>query len=203
MLLTHKKLLCKNEITRSGTSLPASRDFWRKILPTLYSLNRLFFIVRLPIIIEMKSNMCMVIVSFPGWGVMYFETNLSFLISLHDRKSQDKNLIILKTKRAFKMEWKAFFIIFKGLSLKQMKINFFGRWESDFNNKDTKWVFGYQKGPLPNIVWSLRLFARRVEPAIKFWKRQGLDRISIFRKGLLGKRRWRLFQGGVQFLHKK
>ena len=29
---------------------------------------------------------------------------------------------------------KAFFIIFKGLSLKQIKPTFLGRWESDFNN---------------------------------------------------------------------
>ena len=32
-------------------------------------------------------------------------------------KSQDKNLNILRTKRAFKIKWKAFFIIFKGLSV--------------------------------------------------------------------------------------
>ena len=35
-------------------------------------------------------------------------------------KSQDKNLIILRTKRAFKMKWKSFFIIFKGFSMKQI-----------------------------------------------------------------------------------
>ena len=35
-------------------------------------------------------------------------------------KSQDKNLNILAVKRAFKMK-KAFYIIFKGLSLKQIK----------------------------------------------------------------------------------
>ena len=32
-------------------------------------------------------------------------------------KSQDKNLKILRTKRAFKVKEKAFFIIFKGLSV--------------------------------------------------------------------------------------
>ena len=47
-------------------------------------------------------------------------------------KCQDKNLDILETKRAFKMQQKAFFFIFKGLSLKQIKRNFFGRWEPDF-----------------------------------------------------------------------
>ena len=39
-------------------------------------------------------------------------------------KSQDKNLSISRTKRAFKLGQKAFFIIFKGLSLKQIKSNF-------------------------------------------------------------------------------
>ena len=36
-------------------------------------------------------------------------------------KLQDKKLNILRTKRAFKMKQKAFLIIFKGLSLKQIK----------------------------------------------------------------------------------
>ena len=36
-------------------------------------------------------------------------------------KSHDKNINILRTKRAFTMEQKAFFIIFEGLSLKQIK----------------------------------------------------------------------------------
>ena len=36
-------------------------------------------------------------------------------------KCQDKNFNILKTKRAFKKKYKAFFIIFKELSLKQIK----------------------------------------------------------------------------------
>ena len=43
----------------------------------------------------------------------------------------------MKTKRAFKMKLKAFFINFKWLSLKQIKINFFGRWESDFEREHT------------------------------------------------------------------
>ena len=37
------------------------------------------------------------------------------------QKSQDKNLNIVKAKRVFKKKWKAFFTIFKGLSLKQVK----------------------------------------------------------------------------------
>ena len=56
---------------------------------------------------------------------MNFEINLIFLIYLSNLifpnwpKSHEKNLNILKTKRAFKMKWKAFFMIFKkGLSIK-------------------------------------------------------------------------------------
>ena len=37
-------------------------------------------------------------------------------------KSLDKNLNISRTKRAFKIKWKAFIIIFKGLSMKQITI---------------------------------------------------------------------------------
>ena len=50
--------------------------------------------------------------------------NLTFTIKsffLHDQNSQDNNLNILKTKRAFKTKLKAFFFIFKGLPLKQLK----------------------------------------------------------------------------------
>ena len=44
---------------------------------------------------------------------MHFEDNLIFI-------SQDKNLNILRTKRAFKMKQKALFIIVKGLSIIQL-----------------------------------------------------------------------------------
>ena len=37
--------------------------------------------------------------------------------SLHDQKVMTKNLNILRSKRAFKVKEKAFFIIFKGLSV--------------------------------------------------------------------------------------
>ena len=36
-------------------------------------------------------------------------------------KHQDKNLNIVRTKRAFKMKWRAFFIIFKEVLSKQIK----------------------------------------------------------------------------------
>ena len=44
---------------------------------------------------------------------MHFEDNLIFI-------SQDKNLNILRTKRAFKMKQKALFIIVRGLSMMQI-----------------------------------------------------------------------------------
>ena len=40
---------------------------------------------------------------------------------LHDQKHQNKNLNILRTKTAFNMKSKGFFITFKELSLKQIK----------------------------------------------------------------------------------
>ena len=53
---------------------------------------------------------------------MNFEINLIFLIKsffLPDQKVMIKTLNILRTKRAFKMKYKTFFIIFKGLSMKE------------------------------------------------------------------------------------
>ena len=58
---------------------------------------------------------------------MNFEINFVFLIKplfLHDQ-SQEKNLNIIRTEKAFEVKEKTFFIIMKGLSLKQIK-NFFG-----------------------------------------------------------------------------
>ena len=64
-------------------------------------------------------------------------------------KSQDKNLNILRTKKVFKMKQKAFFINFEGLSLKQIKKNLFGRWESNVNSRGKKGFFwhGVRVGP--------------------------------------------------------
>ena len=53
--------------------------------------------------------MCIAIVCFPGFDVINFEISLQ-------PKSQDKNSNILRTKRAFQVKQKAFFIIFAFLS---------------------------------------------------------------------------------------
>ena len=58
--------------------------------------------------------MCIVVARFPGCEVMYFEINLFYqAIFPRDQKSQDKNSNIFRTKKAFRMKQKAFFIIFK------------------------------------------------------------------------------------------
>ena len=41
---------------------------------------------------------------------------------LHDQKSQEKMLNISRTKRAFEVKQKAFFIIFKGLSVAKNRL---------------------------------------------------------------------------------
>ena len=68
--------------------------------------------------------MCIEIVCFPGCDVMNFEINLiSLMYRFSTRlKSQDKNVNILRTKRAFKMKQKAFFLIFKGLSVAKNRL---------------------------------------------------------------------------------
>ena len=53
------------------------------------------------------------------WNLPYLSYQAVFL---HNQKSLDKKLKILRTKRikrAFKMKWKTLFIIFKGLSFNQ------------------------------------------------------------------------------------
>ena len=76
----------------------------------------------------------------------YFEINLIFLIKpffLYDEKEKTKTLNILRTKRAFKIKWIAFFIIFEALSLRQIEKN--GRWEPDFNRKSFATIKFYVK----------------------------------------------------------
>ena len=73
---------------------------------------------------EILGNMCPVIVCCPGCDVINFEIILFFpfkYFSLQWPNSQDKNLNILKTKRAFFDETKIFSYLFKGFSLKQLQ----------------------------------------------------------------------------------
>ena len=49
---------------------------------------------------------------------------LTLAIFLHDQKSYDKNFNVLKTKKAFKMKYKAFFIFLKAVSMKEINSTF-------------------------------------------------------------------------------
>ena len=93
-------------------------DFSRKLFLMLYSINWPNIIAWLLLLFEVLGNMFIVINYLPGCDVINFEINLNFLISFSTwPRSQNKNLNIFRTKRAFKVKLKAFFIICKGLSL--------------------------------------------------------------------------------------
>ena len=101
------------------SSPPFGYDFSRKMFPMLYSNNWPNSIAWLLLLHEIMDSMCIGIVCCPGCYVIIFEINLIFLIKsfFHLTKNQGKNLIILRTKRAFKVKYKAFFIIFQGFSI--------------------------------------------------------------------------------------
>ena len=63
-------------------------------------------VVWLALLREVLGNICTVIIFFPGCDVINVKINLIFLIKpiLYMAKSQDKNLDILITKRAFKVK---------------------------------------------------------------------------------------------------
>ena len=56
-------------------------DFLTKIFLILCSIKWQNFIVWLPLLLEILDNMCIVIVYFPGCGVINFEIKLTFLIN--------------------------------------------------------------------------------------------------------------------------
>ena len=97
-------------------------DFSTKMFPMLYFINWPNFIVWLPLLREILGGMCTATVCSPGCDVINFKINMIFLIKpffIYDQKGQDKNLNILRTKneKSFRVKWKTFFIIFKGLSV--------------------------------------------------------------------------------------
>ena len=89
-------------------------DYRIKVFFMLYYISWPNFIVWLPLLPEMLGKMSIPVVCFPGSDVINFEINLSTW-----PESQDKIINILRTKRAFKVKWKSFFIIFKRLSVGQ------------------------------------------------------------------------------------
>ena len=80
-------------------------NFLRKMFLMLYSMNWPNVIVWLLLLLEVLGNVCIAIVCFPRWDVIYFKINLIVIIRLFlfmTNKSH-KNLNILRTKRDFKV----------------------------------------------------------------------------------------------------
>ena len=84
------------------------------------------FIVWLPVRLKILGNMCITFICLPGCDVINFKIGYILLIKQFSmqkirQKNQNKKsrqkLNILRTKRAFEVKWKAFFIIFKELSV--------------------------------------------------------------------------------------
>ena len=127
MLSPHDKLFQKIKRGLEQVSLPHFwHNFQRKIFLLLYSINWPNFTVWFSLLCEILGNMCIAIACKPGCENMNFEVNLIFLIKPFFPtwpKSCDKNLNTLRMKRLFKIKYKAFSIISKGLSIKQR--NFF------------------------------------------------------------------------------
>ena len=88
--------------------------FWREIHFLLYSVNWSNLIVWLPLLREILGNMYIRLLRHKVWHWSSLSTQAIFFIR---QKIQDKNLNILRMKIAFKVKWKAFFIIFQGLSV--------------------------------------------------------------------------------------
>ena len=98
-------------------------NFWRKIFVLLYFINWPNFIVWLLLLCEIFDNMCLAIVCKPSCDAMNFEVNLILLIKsffLHDQNVVTKTKISSERKELLRWNKKAFFIIPKGLSIKQI-----------------------------------------------------------------------------------
>ena len=101
--------------------IPASISAWILIknVTLSFSINWPNYTVWLPLLGENLSNVCIVIAMEPSCDFINYKINLSNQTVFSPwPESQDTYLNILRTKRAFKMKLKAFFFVFKGLSLK-------------------------------------------------------------------------------------
>ena len=69
---------------RYGNSFSMTFYEWfsKKIFLMLYSVNWPYFIVWLPLLLEILGSMCMAIICVPGCDVINFEINFIFLIKL-------------------------------------------------------------------------------------------------------------------------
>ena len=96
--------------------------FKKSISGVIYCVNRPSFMVWLTLLLEILGNTCIASTCRPVCDHIKFGIILSFLIkplSHVIKKTHYKNLNILRPKRLFNMKYKAFFLIFKELSLKQ------------------------------------------------------------------------------------
>ena len=87
------------------------KDFSRKMVLMLYSIDWPNFIVWLPLLLEILGNMCIAIVCYPGCDVMDFEINLIFLIKpffLQDQKVMAKTEISWERKELLRSNKKHF-----------------------------------------------------------------------------------------------
>ena len=78
-------------------------DFSRKILLMFYSINRLHFIVCLPLLLETLCNMCIVIICCPVCDVTNFEIKHSFFIKplFYITKKSGRKCKYLKNEKSF------------------------------------------------------------------------------------------------------
>ena len=77
-------------------------DFARKMILMLYSLNWPQFIARLPLLLEILSNICIAIVCFLGFDVIHFGINFIFLIlSLYMIETPRENFKYLVNEKSF------------------------------------------------------------------------------------------------------
>ena len=118
MLLAHTKLFKK---TKRGPKIASlshfQHSFWKKkTFLLLYSITWPNFIVSLSLLREILEN-CLSIRLWrhKSWNWLYLSNQAVFS---KWPKVQDKNLIILRTEKAFKIKYKAFFTSFKRLLLK-------------------------------------------------------------------------------------
>ena len=90
-------------------------DFSAKMFLMLYSINWPNFIAWLPSLLEILGNYLLTRLWRHGfWNELYLS---NWAVFSTWPKSHDKNSNILRTKRDFKVKYKAFLIIFKGFSV--------------------------------------------------------------------------------------
>ena len=92
--------------------------FQEKMFLVYHSINWPNFIDWLPLLLEIFSNMCITVVSWPGYDVIKFKINLMFLIKpfWYMTKRSRQKLKYVENGMSFWGEIKTFFIIFKAAS---------------------------------------------------------------------------------------